>query len=312
MAQPTVSSVHIDAALSNISIAYRNAKYIADQVFPLVDVEKQSDYFYTWTKDFWFRNHVERRGPGAVYAEGGLEVAKTQYVCVNKGLAFPIPWETVKNQDVAVDIETAGAEWLADQFALDREIALATACIDASVWTSSTTLSGTNQWNDYEGSNPLGNVATARQAIKALTGLKPNTLVINEVVYDTVRRHPDLLDMYKYTQKGILNEVQLAECFDVAKVLVGGAVYNSSAEGQTFSGSYIWANHALLLYVPPNPGKLVPAAGYTFVWGQDGYRIPITRVVDEFRDRDLLKGNHAFIQKVTGADCGYEILNAVA
>ena len=43
---PTMSDVHIDAALSELSIAYKNKSFIADQVFPLVTVEKQSDKYY--------------------------------------------------------------------------------------------------------------------------------------------------------------------------------------------------------------------------------------------------------------------------
>jgi hypothetical protein len=41
--QPTMHQVHLDAAMSNISIAYRNPAYVADQVFPIVRVQKQSD-----------------------------------------------------------------------------------------------------------------------------------------------------------------------------------------------------------------------------------------------------------------------------
>ena len=46
MAQPTPQDVHIDAALSNISIAYKPVGMVADMVFPSVPVDKQSDYYY--------------------------------------------------------------------------------------------------------------------------------------------------------------------------------------------------------------------------------------------------------------------------
>lgn len=50
MPSPTVYDVHVDAPLANISIAYRNASYIADQVFPVVPVQKKSDLFFKFTK----------------------------------------------------------------------------------------------------------------------------------------------------------------------------------------------------------------------------------------------------------------------
>jgi hypothetical protein len=312
MAQPTVESLHIDAALSNIAIGYKNGAYIADQIFPVIPVDKQSDYFYTWTKDFWFRNHVEARAPGALFAEGGLQVAKTRFYCDNKGLSFPIAKEQLANQDAAIDLERTAAEWLADQFALDREIDLATVAFSTSNWTSSSTLTTTNQWSDYENSNPLGNVATAHQTIQGLTGLKANVCIMGATVFDNIRRHPDLLDMYKYTTTAILNESQIAQAFDVDKILVGRAVKNTSAEGIAFSGSYIWGDFCLFLYVPQRPGLRVAAAGYTFAWKKDGLTLRIDKVEDALRNRYLVRGEMAYDQKITSADCGYIIADTIA
>ncbi len=311
MGQPTTNQVHIDAALSNISIAYRNQGYIADRIFPVVNVDKKSDYFYTWTKDYWFRNSVKQRGPGAGYPETGMTISNTQFVCVNKALAFPLEEEVLANADAGIDLERAGAEHLADQFALDREITLAAICFGASAWTSSATKSGTSQWSDYENSDPIGDIETGRQAIQKLTGVVPNVAVMGEEVFAKLRRHPDLLDMYKYTERGILGDAQVAAAIQVPTILRGSAVYNSSAEGQTFSGAYIWGKYCLLLYVSPNPALRQPSAGYTFVWNGNGFNIEIRRVADPLRRRDVLQADHAFTQKVTAADCGYEIINAV-
>lgn len=314
MAQPTPQDVHIDAALSNISVAYKNQGYVSDLVFPAVEVDKQSDYYFIWTKDFWFRNLVEKRGPGGEYKEGGLQLSSAQYYCHNKGLSFPLPWESLQNQDAAVDLETAGAEWLADQFALDREIALAAAIMGASAWTSSTTLSGTTQWSDYANSDPVSNIEAAREAVKKLTGVYPNVCLMGAAVWDKLKWHPDLLDVYKHTEKAILTTEMVAKMFDgLEKILVGNAIKNTTAEGSgSFSGSYIWPKSCLLMYVPKSPGLRVPAAGYTFIWKQNGYRIPIERINERKRKRDLLLADHAFNQKVVGADLGYEIIGAVA
>lgn len=319
MAQPTPTDVHIDAALSNISIAYRNENYVADLLFPRVPVDKMSDYYYIFTKDFWFRNSVQRRGPGARYAEGGMELSNTQYQCINKGLSFPLPWQTVANQDSAINMEEAGAEWLADQFMLDREIALKAKIMDASAWTSSTTLSGTSQWSDYANSDPIGDINTGMETVKKLIGRYPNVLFMNAEVWDKLKWHPDLLDIYKHTSAAVLTKEMVAKVFDgIDKLIVGDAIYNSSDEGATFSGGYIWDKNAILLYVPPNPGLMVPSSGYTFIWKQDGmggngdYQIPIRREEERLRSRDILLADHAFDQKVVGADCGYEVINAVA
>jgi len=313
MAQPTPNDVHIDAALSNISIAYKNDKYVGDEVFPIVPVDKQSDYYFIFTKDFWFRNSVERRGPGARYPEGGLEVSHTPYACVNKGLSFPLPEETVQNQDAAIDLEADGAEWLADQFQLDREIALAAKTMNASAWTSSASLTSTSQWSDYANSDPIGDIHTGMETVKKLIGRYPNVMLMGAEVWDKLKWHPDLLDLYKHTSAAVLTKDMVAKIFDgIEKLLVGDAVYNSAAEGVAFSGGYIWPKNCLLAYVPASPGLRTPSAGYTFVWKQNGYQIAIERVEERLRKRDVLLADHAFDQKVVGADCGYEMTTAVA
>ena len=45
MPEPTASQIHIDAPLSDIAVAYKPdaSLYIADKVFPIVEVDKQSD-----------------------------------------------------------------------------------------------------------------------------------------------------------------------------------------------------------------------------------------------------------------------------
>jgi len=298
--------------LSNVSIGYKNESYVADQLFPPVNVDKQSDYYFTFTKDFWFRNSVERRGPGAKYAEGGLQVSNTQYVCVNKGLSFPLPFETLANQDAGVDLETAGAEWLADQFALDREIALAAKIMDASAWTSSVTKSGVDQWSDYANSDPVEDIETGKEAIKKLIGRYPNTMVMGAEVWDKLKWHPDLLDMFKHTSVPVLTPQLVAGIFNLERVLIGDAIYNSSGEGVAFNGAYIWPKNALLMYVTKAPALRTPSAGYTFLWKQNGYTIPIEKIEQRTRRRDLLLADHAFDQKITAADTAYEIIDAVA
>ena len=54
MAQPNVNNVHIDAILTNISVAYmqKSENFIADKVFPVVTVDKKSDKYFSNTGTF--------------------------------------------------------------------------------------------------------------------------------------------------------------------------------------------------------------------------------------------------------------------
>ncbi|NBO09074.1 MAG: hypothetical protein EBV30_06965, partial [Actinobacteria bacterium] len=65
MAQPTSGDVHVDAILTNISVAYiqEQAAYVASRIFPTVPVEKQSDKYFIYTKGDWFRDEAQLRAP---------------------------------------------------------------------------------------------------------------------------------------------------------------------------------------------------------------------------------------------------------
>ena len=61
---PTQSDLHINAPLTNVSVAYKQnaSDYIADKVFPKVPVSKQSDLYWKYSKSDWRRTDVKRHG----------------------------------------------------------------------------------------------------------------------------------------------------------------------------------------------------------------------------------------------------------
>jgi hypothetical protein len=314
MAQPTGSDVHIDVALSNISIGYQNSGYIADRLFPKVSSGKQSNKYYIWTKDFWFRNYVQQRAAGTVYPEGALELSNTNFFCDIFHLGYPINDEDTQNEDAAVQLDQTGSEWLADQFLLNRESKMVADFFKTGVWGTDLTLSGTDQWSDFSNSDPIDDIRLGIQTVHKATGSEPNQLTIGREVRDILAQHPLLLDMYKHTGVPILTDVQIAAALKIPTLIVGNAIENTAQEGATFSGGYMWGKNAMLLYTPTAPGLRVPAAGYTFIWNIDGgeYEIQIRRTRQDWRDRELLQAKHAFDQKAVGTDLGYFISAAVA
>src|SRR3989304_1871939 len=77
--KPTSSDVHVNAPLTNISVAYLQAaeNYISDKVFPVVPVAKQSDRFFKYGKDDWFRDDARERAPATESAGGGFTLDNT-------------------------------------------------------------------------------------------------------------------------------------------------------------------------------------------------------------------------------------------
>ena len=68
MPSPSQSDLHINAPLTNVSIAYlqNSSAYIADKVFPRVPVAKQSDLYIKYSKSDWRRTDAQKRAHEAV------------------------------------------------------------------------------------------------------------------------------------------------------------------------------------------------------------------------------------------------------
>ena len=58
MPQPTSSQVWVDQLLTNVSAGYTNAEFIADSLFPMLPVQKQSGILPIINQSAFFRNEA--------------------------------------------------------------------------------------------------------------------------------------------------------------------------------------------------------------------------------------------------------------
>jgi hypothetical protein len=263
MAEPTGQDLHIDALLSNMSVAYMNEKssYIADRVFPVVLSDKQSDLYAQYEKYAWFSDEAKERAPLTESAGGGFQMDDPgTFYC--KEAAF--------HKDYSDD--DVDTEFVTEKLRIRREVKWATAYFTAGVWgtdlSGQTDTPGTNEflcW-DESGATPISDVADAKLIVRAATGLLPNTLVVSEKVHMAICNVADILDRFKYTQAGIITEELLARVFEIDNYYVGKAIVSASPEG-TNTMSYIVGQYdALLVYSAPRPSRRRPSGGYTFRW----------------------------------------------
>ena len=315
---PTPDAVHQDQLLTNISILYRNPKYIADEIFPVVNVNKQSGLVPKYDQSHWFRNSAMIRAVGTASRRGGFKVTKTDtYYTPRYSFGFEIPDELRDNQDEPFNMDRDGTQFVTEKMMLCREVAFATDFFASSKgWTDKAGGTDFTQWSDYAASQPLVDVATYMDDMEAAIGVEPNTAVFGKQVYLQLKWHPDLIDTIKYTQRGVMTPELMASLLEIPKVLVGRAIQVTSAEGVAeASATYarIWGKSGLILYVPPTPSVLQPAAGYTFVWNRVANAIQyIKRMRDEEKEIDIVEGNSYFDHNQTSAKAGTFLGTVVA
>jgi len=310
----TPSQVHIDAALTNVSVAYRNTHFIADLIAPVVGVRKQSDKYFVLDIDRErFRSTADKRAPGAEAAEVDFSVSTDSYFCEDHALEAVITDEERDNADPAIQPDIDKTEFLSDKILLNKEIALANVIAAGSL--PGTTLSGTGQWSDFTNSDPVTAVEDQKATIQRAVQQIPNTLVLPYEVYRKVRLHPKVLDRVANVKLGTIGPSILADVFDVEQVLVPRGLKNTANPGQAANMVYIWAKNAFLCYVPPRPGLKTVSFAATFQWmaapgSLSGHVVEMWR--EERRKADMVRVQRYYDQKIVAAGASYVWKNAVA
>jgi len=301
--------VVVDPALSNVSIKYTNDTFIADILFPMVKTAKQTGKYYIYDKSNLRVDQTTRAaGSGANEIDFGVAPTGT-FSCDDHALKGFVSDEVQDQADAALNPLIDETETITEKLLLDRETNAATIMQNTATLTQNTTLSGTSQWSDYQNSDPVGDVRTARTTVHSATFKKPNTLVLGKQTMDILCEHPQILERIKYSQLGVVTPELLARLFQVEKVIVGEAGSLSSKEGQTDALAYIWGKHAWVVYISPRVSLKMLTFGVTFTYSQ--------RIAKRWRDEDregtyVRIGSDNYVQAVIAAAAAYFIKNAVA
>jgi len=304
-----------DIPLTNVSQAYRNdpMQFIAEQVFPVVNVAKKRFNIY-----FYGKENLKEVVDDTRTRFGDTKQA--QYSVTSKpfgpltghelmdGIDFDQDEMTEAPLDTEIDIVNA----LSEMMALVKERIVATACGNTAIMTQNTTLSGTSQWNDYANSTPFEDLKTATQQ-QRLYGLRPaNTLILSFLTFSVLQQHPDFLERVKYSGLASLTlelMTTLLGQFGITRILVSSAVEDTAGEGLTASNSFVWGKNALLAYITGAPSLRTVNGGYTFVLNNGRY---VDSWFEQKKKTKWIRNNDYYVPQVVGPEAFYLIKNAVA
>lgn len=335
MPSPTVRDVHVDAILTQLSVAYRQnaANFIAGSIFPEIPVDKQSDLFYVYDKGDWFRDEAELRPPGTESAGSGYRVNKDTYTCPVYAFHKDIDDQTRANYDNPLNPDRDAVDFVTNRMLMRQERDWASACFGTGKWgldlTGVNSAPSTNQflrWNDAS-STPVEDIEGSKVTMLSTTGFLPNTLVLGYEVFRYLKQHPAIYNRLKYTSSENITVEILARMFEVDRVVVAtsivntgnrnaadGAVNGTGGGNNTFS--FVHGKHALLMYVAPTPSLMTPTAGYRFAWRGVSDGLGQTVGISRFRMPELrserIESQQAWTNKIIAKDLGIFFNTAVA
>lgn len=328
MPQPTITSVHVNRPLTNISQMYmqQTNDYVADKIFPVVPVQKQSDLYFKYTKGDWFRNLAQVRAPGTESAGGGYNVTTDSYYAPVTAIHQDVDPQIRANTDVPLNADRDATMWVTNEMLLAREIDVVSKVLTTSTWTGSTSggdITPSPQWN-LANSTPLEDITAQIWSVKQTTGRFPNRFIVGPRVWEVLSNHDEIVQRIKYTQRGVVTTDLVASLIAPPgvqnfEVLVASAIYNTANQGATDNFTFIApTKDALLLYAEPNPGIMVPSAGYIFTWtgllGAGAFGTVIQTIPMPWLGvgTNRIEGQIAFGTKIVGSDLGAYFLNAVS
>jgi hypothetical protein len=280
----TQNDVHLDVPLTNLTIARVQdfSGFIADQIFPRVPVQKATDKYYIYTPgDFIRAGEVKPRAPRTRPEKFSLSLSTDTYAIAQYATAFDIDFETMANEDAALDVKTALASQAMMKHMIDREVRWASTYFTSGVWATDWTgvANGDNdtateftQWDDYTNSDPIVEVRRAIDAAHAASYgvFRPGTMVMTRDVRRALLDNPKILSRINggasVGNPALVPDSLLAQAFGVERILISDAMQNTAAEGLADSVSYINSKKAAIFHSPPAPGRMVASPGYIFTW----------------------------------------------
>ncbi len=317
----TPGDLHIDRFLTNLSEAFvqDEAGFVGDRVFPVVPVQKASDLFVTFPREFFWKDEFRVRPLGGRAEVASYEVGQDTYSVEEVALAHKIDDRVRANADDPIDPDRTAMRLLTSQAMNHRDSKWASTFFGASIWgvdKTGTADADFIQWQKTT-STPMLDIDTFSDEMESTTGIRPNTLVLGADVWKFIRNNADVREMIKYTQIGIPTMQLIAQMFGVDQLLIARGIENTAAEGQTPSYSRLMnSEDGLLLFAAPSPGLEQPSAGYTFAWtgllaGANAFGGVIQRGRDDFAHSDYIELRMAFVHKLVSTELGIYMIDMV-
>jgi hypothetical protein len=292
---PERNEVHVNVPLTNVSIAYRNSDYVAEDVWPIVPVRKLSDLYYKYGAER-FRPVRTARARMTRAPEVDWTVTTGSYSCRSYALAQGIDDEERDNADAPLNLDVDTTELLTDLMLLDYEIRVMTLLTDTGTWDND---SPGTKW-DQDASTPVEDVLAARETIRLASGLRPNTMVLPFSVFNALKGNAEIIEWINPLMRVQVTIEHLQTLFEIPRILVAEAMYDSAIEGQDPVIGDIWGDDVWIGYVAARPGLKQVSAGYTFRQKPFYTR----RWREEPRHSDFIEVNLVQDEKVVCAEAG--------
>jgi hypothetical protein len=264
-------------AVQEYDVVAEQNGYIASRVLPVFESALQSSGFGRIPIKALLQNPEVSRAPGAPYNRGDWEFEPDSFATKEYGWEEPVDDRTSKIYARYFDAELVAGNRARGIVLRAAEIRAANLLFNASSFTAHAV---TNEWDDTANATPIDDVEAAVRRVWAASGLWPNALVINRLVFRNLRNCDQIIDRINSAGAGNrtlakdITAQMLATALDLDQVVVAGAPKNTANEDKPVVIAPIWSSeYAMVARIAQTADLEEPCIGRTIHWGEDGSQI---------------------------------------
>ncbi|WP_449540583.1 hypothetical protein [Enterobacter ludwigii] len=306
----------VDPVLTSIARGYKNAAFIGERIFPIVETDKEGVTVPTFGKTAFVEFETQR----AVGADSNVLVREKtgslDLVLNEHDLAAPVDYR--EKAESMFNEESKAIRRVTNGVNLKRELYAARLAQDPKVYVQGSVkaLAAAERWVGGKG-DPIGIIEAGIEAVRNKTGLRPNLMTMGASVMSLLKFHPAIQAAIGANERKRITLEILKDLFQLDDVVVGEPVSMASMKDAQYKDkkpSDIWADNLMLHYVgKPQPGTTSadenePSFGYTL--RRKG--MPVADKYDGAGGKvNYCRYTDIYKVAVVGGDAGYLISNIV-
>lgn len=327
-----IANFRYDRFLTQISVGYRNADYIAEKIAPVIPVSKRQGTYFEFGREA-FRTHDTERAPSTRANEIDMEMVAKPFLAAGHALIGKLSDEERSESPDGYNPEPDLIEHVSDGVYLSHEKRVATAMRDVANMPNNVTLSGTSQFSvtrNADGTatstgDPYGVFQTAMNSVRRMVGRRPNLAVIPYDVMRVLKIHPGMLAQLAANERKILTADVLKELLELDEILVPEVVEDTSnryvrvVNGERFEPqpaaadlADVWGKDIIFAYRSRNAQRRVPSFAYTFRVRERRQDGTVNRWTEPDRHSDFFEVARTQVTHLVAPQAGFLVKTAIA
>lgn len=267
---PTVTQVHINAALTNVMVQLMGGgPFMVNEAWPIIPVKKESDrYFVDIDRGYLNLKGADTfRAPGMVAQNFDYDIESDSYECVEHALKRPVADRIRENADDPLKSDLDAIRKMCHAINLKFEDEFHTAAFTLALYPAGHIIVATAPWDNVVTSTPEQDIDLAKLAVAEGSGVAATDMIIPEAIYRELKVHPDVVQ-YMVAHNQAVNRLQtgqLPQYLYGLRVHVPGVIYDAANPCQDAEIMQLYDDCAVVVfYREANPGTQTATWGAQF------------------------------------------------